>query len=164
MSATFYSQILHWNWPEIVRLTELEATEHVLGDRCSQEYGCDGNAEHGGSTYLGSCFALAPSGKYWHFLAHGNVTMKEAYRDQAFYEALDRVAYKYGGWITRGEGDPCDIYFCRQYTGGDIGIGHCDECERMWSLDDEPDGSVYCGECGNCREHCTCKKEAANGR
>jgi DnaJ-class molecular chaperone len=42
----------------------------------------------------------------------GGLGSNEAYKDQEFYTALDDIASKHGGYITSGEGDPCDIFFC----------------------------------------------------
>jgi len=36
---------------------------------------------------------------------------REAYEDEVFGEALEEAARKKGGWITSGEGDPCDIFY-----------------------------------------------------
>ena len=42
----------------------------------------------------------------------GGLGSNEAYKDQEFYAALDDIARKYGGYITSGSGDPCDLFFC----------------------------------------------------
>jgi Archaea-specific RecJ-like exonuclease, contains DnaJ-type Zn finger domain len=42
----------------------------------------------------------------------GGLGSNEAYNDQEFFSALDDIAEKHGGYITSGEGDPCDTYFC----------------------------------------------------
>jgi hypothetical protein len=62
------------------------------------------------SVFLGTCFALAPSGKYYQPWACGNVTEKEAELDEKYYEALEAEANDHGYAITSGEGDPCDIF------------------------------------------------------
>lgn len=42
----------------------------------------------------------------------GGLGSEEAYRDERYRDALEKVAEKYGGWIENGEGDPCDLFFC----------------------------------------------------
>ena len=37
---------------------------------------------------------------------------REAYEDELYYEALDRIANKHGMYIMSGEGDPCDVFVC----------------------------------------------------
>ena len=64
------------------------------------------------SIFLGTVFALTPSGKYYMPWACSNVTDEEAAKDEAWYEALDAVVESYGGWIESGEGDPCDLFAC----------------------------------------------------
>jgi len=80
------------------------------------------------SLYLGTVFNLFPSGKYYTPWACSNVELcprckgegcnfcgnlgsREAFEDEIFREELEKQAEKYGGWITSGEGDPCDIFF-----------------------------------------------------
>lgn len=41
----------------------------------------------------------------------GGLGSHEAYQDQEWQAALDRVAEEFGGFIESGEGDPCDIFF-----------------------------------------------------
>jgi hypothetical protein len=43
-------------------------------------------------------------------VCHG-VGSREAYEDECFWEALEEVANKYGGFIESGEGDPTDSFF-----------------------------------------------------
>ena len=42
----------------------------------------------------------------------GGLGSTEAYNDEIFWKVLDDVASKHGGYITSGEGDPCDSFFC----------------------------------------------------
>jgi hypothetical protein len=116
--TTLYQQykrkIKGWDW------------ESIINQACANE----------GSSYLGTVFALAPSGKYYNPIANSNVSLcpvcggrgqtrktivcarcgglgsHEAYQDQEFYRALDDIASDNGGWIESGEGDPCDLFFC----------------------------------------------------
>ena len=64
------------------------------------------------SIFLGTVFALTPSGKYYMPWACSNVTEEEANKDEAWFEALEAVASEYDGWVESGEGDPCDIFVC----------------------------------------------------
>ena len=64
------------------------------------------------AVFLGTVFALTPSGKYYMPWACSNVTEDEAAEDEAWFEALEKVAGEYEGWIESGEGAPCDLFFC----------------------------------------------------
>ena len=63
--------------------------------------------------YVDSVFSLYPSGKYYMPFAHSNVTAKEALLDEVYREALDEILEKHGLFAQSGEGDPCDIFFCK---------------------------------------------------
>ena len=84
--------------------------------------------------FLGTVFALCPSGKYYLPFACSNVETcprckgngstksgnhctwcdglgsREAYLDQVWYETLDAMGGRFGLYITSGEGDPCDLF------------------------------------------------------
>jgi hypothetical protein len=60
--------------------------------------------------FLGTVFALYPSGKYYMPWACSNVTEREAAEDEAFREQLEAEAEKRGLYIANGEGDPCDVF------------------------------------------------------
>ena len=59
--------------------------------------------------FLGTVFALAPSGKYY-MPWTSNQTEEDVDEDSKFYEALDNVAEEHGMFIESGEGDPCDLF------------------------------------------------------
>jgi hypothetical protein len=42
----------------------------------------------------------------------GGLGSNEVYKDQEFDTALDDIAEAHGGYITYGEGAPCDTFFC----------------------------------------------------
>jgi len=60
------------------------------------------------STFLGTVFALYPSGKYY-MPWTTNQTAKDVIKDEQFSQALEEVAESNDMYITCGEGDPCDI-------------------------------------------------------
>jgi hypothetical protein len=62
--------------------------------------------------YLGTVFALTPSGKYYTSWACGNVTEEEAALDEEWYEAVEEQLAKQDLYLTSGEGDPCDLFAC----------------------------------------------------
>jgi len=64
-----------------------------------------------GSCYLGTVFSLTPSGKYYTSWASSNIEVLEAVKDDIWQEVLEGFAVTWGGYITSGEGDPCDIFF-----------------------------------------------------
>ena len=105
MAATYYAQILRgFDWPGIVADAKLDATHD--GDDCRDDLGCD-DAGHGGSAWLGTVYALAPSGKFY-MPWTSNQTPQDVDRDSRWFEALERVAAKFDGYIW-SEGD--DLYF-----------------------------------------------------
>jgi len=63
--------------------------------------------------FLGTVFALTPSGKYYTPWACSNVTPKEALKDEAWQEAFEAVMESHDLFATGGEGDPCDIFICK---------------------------------------------------
>lgn len=93
----YYAEISAWDW-----------------DAIKQEAADNSNTDYDGSTfgysYLGSVFSIMPSGKYYTFWAHGNVTDYEAFQDEVFNSALESIAESFGMWIESGEGDLCDLY------------------------------------------------------
>jgi hypothetical protein len=94
ITATFKAEISSWDWDGIKRSA------------------IEGNGEdREGLEFLGAVMALAPSGKFYTAWANSNVGAIEANVDTCFWEALDSVAEEQGGWIERGEGDPCDVFF-----------------------------------------------------
>lgn len=58
--------------------------------------------------FLGSYLTLDPCGKYHHFLSPNGATKK----CEAFWERVEKAADEVGGWISSGEGDALDIFFC----------------------------------------------------
>lgn len=90
MAATFYAQILsQFDWEAIVA----EAAEAGL---------------NGEGVYLGSVLSLTPLGKFYTLFAHGNVSRKEWERDEAWWEAFEKVLEKHGLFYQYGP-DPVDI-------------------------------------------------------
>ena len=66
--------------------------------------------------FLGTVFALTPSGKYYTPWAAGNVTEEEALKDQKWFEELEREAERHGLTVMEGA-DPCDILVGEVYWG-----------------------------------------------
>ena len=92
MARTFYSKCLS-------DLRDAELSMEIVED-CG-----DGRYK---SCYLGSFMSLDPCGRYHHILSPNG----SSNRCEAYWKALDKAAYRLGGWIGSGEGDPTDIYFC----------------------------------------------------
>jgi hypothetical protein len=61
------------------------------------------------SNYLGTYMSLDPCGKYHHFLSPNGVTKK----CEQFWSSMDKAAQSLDMWIQSGEGDPCDIFLCK---------------------------------------------------
>lgn len=72
--------------------------------------------------FLGTVFALCPSGKYYTPWACSNVTEEEAERDNAWYEEVEAELEKFDASLVHGEGDPCDL-FAEQYREVEDGDG-----------------------------------------
>lgn len=64
--------------------------------------------------YLGTVFALKPSGKYYTAFASSNVTDEEAQQDEAWTEKAGTELEGIGACLESGEDDPCDL-FATQY-------------------------------------------------
>ena len=64
-----------------------------------------------GRVFIGTCFAIMPSGKYY-MPWTSNQTRSDETRDAAFMEAFEEAIDAAGGWLESGEGDPCDMFFC----------------------------------------------------
>jgi hypothetical protein len=106
MAATYKAQIQAWDWEKIE--AHAEETEDIEGNRVR-------------SAFLGTVFALTPSGKFYTPWARSNVTVSEARKDEKWFEALEAIAEKRGAYITGGEGDPCDLF-------------------AVWPIEEDPDG------------------------
>lgn len=70
----------------------------------------DGDLEE--HCFLGSCFYLMPSGKFY-MPWTTNQTAFDVIKDSLYREVLEEVAEEFGWCITGGEGDPCDIFAVR---------------------------------------------------
>ena len=64
-----------------------------------------------GRCFLGTCFAIMPSGKYY-MPWTTNQTRADETRDAAFMEAFGEYLDSAGLWLESGEGDPCDMFAC----------------------------------------------------
>jgi hypothetical protein len=112
----------------------------AIKDNWEQTEDVEGNKVE--SIFLGTVFALTPSGKYYTPWANGNVDAcprckgegiykgdychhcngmgsREAYEDELFQDALERAANKHDAWIESGEGAPCDLFIVRAVTEDD---------------------------------------------
>lgn len=63
------------------------------------------------SCWIGTVFALYPSGKYWTWWACSNVSRSERAKDEAYAFALEEVLDDKGFFQTCGEGDSTDVFF-----------------------------------------------------
>lgn len=110
-----YSEKLHQRYKEEIRGWDWEAIKtEAEGNAQERMFPCVGRSddeEYRGMIFLGTVFALSPSGKYY-MPWTTNQTVRDEIRDSAFYSALDDIAEEHGMWIESGEGDPCDIFAC----------------------------------------------------
>ena len=70
------------------------------------------NCEEFGRCFLGTVFALMPSGKYYMPWC-SNATVRDAIHDEDAREALESVIESHGYFLESGEGDPCDLFAVR---------------------------------------------------
>jgi hypothetical protein len=117
MARTYYTQILSWDWEQIVVLSGLNAAGHTYTEPCLND-GCDKDG-HTGAAYLGSVMALTPSGKFY-MPWTTNQTNDDVDRDSRWFEALEKAATKYGGYVEHGDGDPTDLFFYRYWTNEEL--------------------------------------------
>lgn len=103
--------------------------------------------------YLDSYFSLDPCGSFHHVLSPNGADQERDERGRfrpncsAFWERLESVANRLGGFIAGGEGDPTDIYLGRRLT--DEEIRKYNQAKRQSEFDDEPFGDVEIGENSN---------------
>lgn len=100
--SKYAEDIRTWDWEAIRQAAVKDAEE--------RREECPGEFDGLGHEFLGSVMTLSPSGNYWTMWAQSNVTEEEAEKDEAWFEALEKVASEYDLSIELGEGDPCDIF------------------------------------------------------
>ena len=61
-------------------------------------------------TFLGTCFTLTPSGKFYTPWACSNVTDEEVQADEEWCDAAQAELEAIGANLESGEGDPCDLF------------------------------------------------------
>lgn len=86
-----------WDWAAIRRDVDAEDWEDDDGWSQSRRI------------YLGTVFAIMPSGKYY-MPWTTNQTDEDVEKDADFIEALEEEAAKHGLGVEHGEGDPCDMF------------------------------------------------------
>jgi hypothetical protein len=102
LTAHYREEIGSWDWAAI----KAHALANITSENPDEE-----SDDAVGSTYLGSVFALTPSGKFY-MPWTSNQTRSDETRDGAWWDALDEIADEHGMWIEQGEGDPCDVFAC----------------------------------------------------
>jgi len=93
-------EIRGWDWWAIVKECQTEMEEDP-----------DDEYQMIGRCFLGTVFAIMPSGKYY-MPWTTNQTYFDMVKDATFYEILEKVAEEHGLFIESGEGDPCDMMAC----------------------------------------------------
>lgn len=69
--------------------------------------------------FIGTVFSIYPSGKYYMPWANSNVSLIEACKDSIFHETLQEKLEKMDLWLESGEGDPCDLFVCKEIENND---------------------------------------------
>ena len=123
---------------ETIQNEAKEIIESAMKEIESEESYKDMNGNTLKSVFIGTCFNIMPSGKYYQPFACSNVEKcskcdgkgeitnpnaktvecpvchglgsEEAYKDQVMQEALENFADKYCAFVHSGEGDPCDMF------------------------------------------------------
>lgn len=86
----------------------LDKVKESLSD--AEPYESMGSEEPLKGFFLGTVFAVMPSGKYYMPFACSNVTEAEAEEDEAWRNQADEELDSIGAWLESGEGDPCDLF------------------------------------------------------
>jgi hypothetical protein len=88
-----------FNLQEIRKLLDSEEWEDDRFNDCQKR-----------TIYIGSVFALLPSGKYYMPWACSNVTEEEADKDADWYTRAESELATIRCFMESGEGDPCDLF------------------------------------------------------
>ena len=105
------------------------------------------------SVFIGTVFALLPSGKYYTPYANSNVSEEEAEKDKEWWQEADDELDKIDAFITPGEGDPCDLFVTRLVTLEDLMKEAKEACDwrghKMmdWKVE-ESEAFALCARCG----------------
>lgn len=102
LKKKYKAEILSWNWNGLKE--DCETSEPVT-DIFGEDYPNDKIY----STFVGTVFAIMPSGKYY-MPWTTNQTKHDVEKDSAFEEVLTEVAENHGMFVFNGEGDPCDLF------------------------------------------------------
>jgi|TARA_Y100000034_G_C6696837_1_gene307095 hypothetical protein len=70
------------------------------------------------AVYIGTCFAILPSGMYYVVGLTSNQSCRDVIMDNYFMELLERKLNEVHLWQMRGEGSPSDIFVCRSVNDG----------------------------------------------
>ncbi len=62
------------------------------------------------SVFLGTYMALDPCGRYHSAFSPNSIT-KEC---ETFWDTMEDIAGELNCWIETGEGDPCDLFLCKE--------------------------------------------------
>lgn len=82
----------------------------IRQDLDATEWESDEDGGESRSAYLGTCFALLPSGKYYTPFANSNVTEADAAADAEWFEHADAELETVGASLESGSNDPCDLF------------------------------------------------------
>lgn len=89
----YLDEIGAWDWT------------HIKGDAISNPQEAEWPSDPPtGFTWIGSVYAIMPSGKFYTFWT-SNQTDEDMARDQIFMECLESIAESHGMWLTEGGED-----------------------------------------------------------
>ena len=100
LTKEYREEIEGWDWEQVI--AECKADEYAT----EPEYEGDSKI---GRTFLGTVFAIMPSGKYYMPWCT-NQTWRDVVKDTLFQKILNEIAEKHGCWIESGEDDLCDLF------------------------------------------------------
>ena len=66
------------------------------------------------SVYIGTCFSILPSSKYYIIGLTSNQSWRDVVMDGFFMEQLNSKLDQVHMWIQSGEGSASDLFICRQ--------------------------------------------------
>jgi hypothetical protein len=92
------------------RIFDLDAIRRELDkQQWEPDYQDDPERSEVRRVFLGTVFALVPSGKFYTPWACSNVTEDEASADEEWYDRARQELESVGLSLESGEGDPCDL-------------------------------------------------------
>jgi hypothetical protein len=137
----YTSEFQSWDWEgyrhDCVQSATSKVFDYSIEELTQSDDLVDDSGNIIGRAFIGTVFTLTPSGKYYMPWACSNLEVcgncngqgcdecghigsMEAYQDELWAEALDRVCHEHGFWAEGGEGCPTDLFVARWVSQAEI--------------------------------------------